>query len=160
MLPGVMNSYLVHSLAATKDHKIFTKLVIHALLKHLWKSFRPLFLVDLGHQFLSTVVLSYWILIASQVETPRMLRCGLWGILAAEGISECFMFIWTCVVCQSHLGRRLFIRYVKREYYRFVMGGCALALAIETSPDFQPADNRRAAGPCLGRQRFTGEGEA
>ena len=141
MLPGVMNSYLVHSLAATKDHKIFTKLVIHALLKHLWKSFRPLFLVDLGHQFLSTVVLSYWILIASQVETPRMLRCGLWGILAAEGISECFMFIWTCVVCQSHLGRRLFIRYVKREYYRFVMGGCALALAIETSPDFQPADN-------------------
>lgn len=27
------------------------------------------------------------------------------------------------------------------EYYRFVMGGCALALAIETSPDFQPADN-------------------
>lgn len=141
MLPGVINSFLTHSLAATRDHKIFTKLVVHAMLKHLWKSFRPVFLVDLGHQFLSTAVLSYWILIAAQVETPRMMRCGLWGILAAEGISECFMFIWTCIICKSRLGRRLFVRYVKREYYRFVMGSLALALAIETSTHFEPAQN-------------------
>ena len=92
MLPGIVNSYLVHSLAATKDQKIFTKLAVHALLKHLWSSFRPLFLVDLGHQFLSTVIISYWILLASQVSTPRIIRCGLWGLFAAEGLSECFMF--------------------------------------------------------------------
>lgn len=89
---GIVNSYLVHSLAATKDQKIFTKLAVHALLKHLWSSFRPLFLVDLGHQFLSTAIISYWILLASQLSTPRIIRCGLWGLFAAEGLSECFMF--------------------------------------------------------------------
>eukprot|EP00435_Cladocopium_sp_Y103_P048347 s363_g14.t1 len=101
-----------------------------------------------GH-FLSTVVLSYWILIAAQVETPRMMRCGLWGILAAEGISECVMFIWTCIICKSRLGRRLFFLYVKREYYRFVMGCLALALAIETSVHFEPAQNSRATRAVL-----------
>lgn len=141
MLPGVINSCLVHSLAITKDQKIFTKLVVHALLKHLWESFRPLFLVDLGHQFLSTAVLSYWILLATQVETPRMISCALWGILAAEGILEIAMFIWTCVTCHSKLGRRLCIRWMKRAYYRFIMGACALALAIETSQDYEPVAN-------------------
>eukprot|EP00913_Durusdinium_trenchii_P026339 g24715.t1 len=141
ILPGVINSCLVHSLAITKDQKIFTKLVVHALLKHLWESFRPLFLVDLGHQFLSTAVLSYWILLATQVETPRMISCALWGILAAEGILEIAMFIWTCVTCHSKLGRRLCIRWMKRAYYRFIMGACALALAIETSQDYEPVAN-------------------
>ncbi|CAJ1408527.1 unnamed protein product [Effrenium voratum] len=140
-LPGIMNCSLVHSLAVSKDQRIFTKLVVHALLKHLWRSFRPMFLVDLGHQFLATVVISYWILVAGQVDTPATVRCGLWGLLAAEGMAECIMYVWTCINCYHSLGRRLLIKWMKRASYRAVIGVCALALAVETREDFQPSQN-------------------
>ncbi|CAE7273213.1 Anks1b, partial [Symbiodinium pilosum] len=114
LLPGVLNCEMVHCLAATKDQRIFTKLVIHALLKHLWQAFRPMFLIDLGHQILANAVICWWIWGSGQVESPKILRCALWGLLASEGVSECFTFVWTLAHGYKRLSLTLLLRWVKR----------------------------------------------
>lgn len=141
LLPGVLNCEMVHCLAATRDQRIFTKLVIHALLKHLWQAFRPMFLIDLAHQILANAVICYWIWGAGQVEAPKMLRCALWGLLASEGVSECFTFVWTFVHGYKRLSAGLLYRWVKRAAARAVVGTFALSLAVETAAEFQPVEN-------------------
>lgn len=140
-LAGVISCELVHCLAATEDQKLFTKLMTHGLLKYLWKRFRCMFLVDLLHQVFAIAVISYWILCASRVETPDILRRALWGIVAAQGLAECFTFVWTCVICYQELGRQKLLVWINRVLYRAVIGMCTMALAIETGERFEPTEN-------------------
>ena len=139
-LPGILNCNLVHELATTNDKAIFRKLVTRALLKELWRSFLPMFLFDLGHQFFVACMISFWIL-APQMNLPMMLRCALWSLLAAEGLLEAFTFVWTCTACWRRLGRKKLAELLKLSYYRAIVSACALMLAIETSADLAPSNN-------------------
>ena len=139
-LPGILNYTLVYELATTKDMGVFDKLVTRAILKELWRSFLSMFLIDLGHQFLVTSVISYWIL-AAQMNLPMIPRCALWSLLAAEALVEAFTFVWTCAACWWTLGKKNLLAFFRHVYYRGIIGAFALALTIQTSADLAPPNS-------------------
>ncbi|CAE8623531.1 unnamed protein product [Polarella glacialis] len=140
-LRGILNCGLVHALALSKDQRIFTKLIIHGLLKELWKNFRYIFLLDLAHQVLCILVISYWILFAYNIDTPPVIRGAIWGIVASQGMTETFAFIWTTTVCYNQLGKGRTLSWLARSWFRAAVGISTLLLAIGVDKNFEPGGN-------------------
>lgn len=136
-LGGIINCEVVHCLAASRDDHIFTKLVVHGLLKYMWSRFMWLFLVDLLHQAAATAVMSYWIWGQPGGYTD-MGQLFMWCLVASLGLNECINFFWGCLVCWARLGRGKTILWSARVWHRAVIGGITVALALGTQEELQP----------------------
>jgi len=148
-LKGVADLHLLHCLASTSDHLVFTKLVVHGLLKFIWGQFRFMFIVDLLHELLALVLISLWTW-KHQFDTLRNLQNGwgqlveraVWTTVASQGISETVMIVLAGWTCLTSLGWQQCIRWFSRMLHRAVVCGFTVALVWSTAEHFYPADNR------------------
>jgi len=138
-MKGVVDLEVMHCLALAPDQRIFTKLVIHALIKVAWTNFQLMFLIDLGHQLLATSTISYWSCgaMAGEPHTSRFERL-LWCCVASQGVVECFLFAWTSIMCLFHLSFVKFLHYAARTFHRGLAGILTLSLAIQYSTTYGP----------------------
>jgi len=136
---GLLNTKLIHCIASSREQFIFTKFVVHGLIKYMWSRFRWMFLVDFTHECVAVAVTSYWIWMGSALGThSRFLRCALWSLLASKGVMECFVFTWSGTRCLLVLGRRTYLDWLAWNWHRLLLGCSTLALAFKTSAEFYP----------------------
>jgi len=140
-LPGIADLHLVHGLAETEDHRIFTKLVVHGLLKYVWSNFIWIFAVDLTFQVIALGAICMWIWgIHPQNE---LMKRNLWCLLTAQSITQCLLFLWSSVVCLVQLGRWFLLRWLSRNWQGLVIGSFTIVLANLMGSDFSPGSGSK-----------------
>eukprot|EP00929_Paragymnodinium_shiwhaense_P110391 TRINITY_DN7737_c0_g1_i5.p1 TRINITY_DN7737_c0_g1~~TRINITY_DN7737_c0_g1_i5.p1 ORF type:complete len:1327 (+),score=315.70 TRINITY_DN7737_c0_g1_i5:168-4148(+) len=138
-LKGLADLRLLHSLANVPDHRIFTKLVVHALLKFVWSRFCAMFLLELVHKALTLAVICYWIWQAWLYPPEDLLyKRLLWSVVASHGMYECVTIVWTSWTCLIGLGIEKFLYHLSREWHRVLISAFTLALASSCHPNFGP----------------------
>lgn len=139
-LRGLMNRRLVHALACTKTHHLFTNVTIHALIQLMWSQFFSTFVIDILAEALVTMVISYWVWI-SQAPPSAGGSCTLWCLIAAVGILECACWVCSCTSCLSSLGYLQLYYWLCRSWHKLLIGLVTLLLAISTTDSLQPTSS-------------------
>eukprot|EP00929_Paragymnodinium_shiwhaense_P079048 TRINITY_DN41075_c0_g1_i1.p1 TRINITY_DN41075_c0_g1~~TRINITY_DN41075_c0_g1_i1.p1 ORF type:complete len:1083 (+),score=202.33 TRINITY_DN41075_c0_g1_i1:140-3388(+) len=92
-LSGIVNLEVLHCLSHMQNTRIFSKLVVHALLEFAFLEFRPFFVMDLLHEAAAIIALTCWIYGVS--EEHRFLFMVLWCTVASQALSELVMMVLT-----------------------------------------------------------------
>jgi len=91
-MQGVVDVEVLGCLAAVTDLRLFTKLVIHALLKFAWSTFKKPFIVDYVHEFCAVTVISIWIWGSFVKDSlPPIIPLLMWCVVASQGVAQCAM---------------------------------------------------------------------
>jgi hypothetical protein len=147
-LKGILDQRIFSELALTPAHQIFTKLVIHGLIKIAWSSYKWMFLLDLLQQCLVTAIISYWssgesllLYISYQVPSVSMRRL-LWAVVASQGVTESIIFLWSSGRWCMAMGRRKLRPWLWKMWYKGFVGVLTVVLAIMTETEYGPEGNR------------------
>jgi hypothetical protein len=152
LLTGIISLEAIYGLSLA-DPRIFTKPVVHAILKFAWNRLRWMFLLDLVHQILCVFVLCVW---ASGTH-GWMSHTGtlmMWICLASHGVSQLVSFGFDLLKLYKMFGHgknsgdsleaswaSQALNWTRAEAANPVMGIFSLYLAFSMLPDFQPQDN-------------------
>lgn len=144
MMRGLANCKLLDCLATTENVHIFTKVVIHGLLRLLWHKYRWVMRLDLVCEFAAILVICIWIFVVPQTELSPTGCAILWCVLAAQGIYQSSLYIWMTMICILQLGFWKTARWLFRNSYRVVIGAFTLGLAVQTQVGYLPGQEDAA----------------
>mmetsp|Transcript_6542 Transcript_6542/g.13514 ORF Transcript_6542/g.13514 Transcript_6542/m.13514 type:complete len:952 (-) Transcript_6542:46-2901(-) len=142
-IKGILDMKVIHCLAVTTDTRIFTKLMIHALLKFTWANFRILFVMDMVHNLLTMLVISCWIWSPRDIEPSEMGKRALWCCVASQGLVEFVNLAYTCgnSLLHPNLGRKALIKWMHQVWHRPLICIWTLMLAASTPASLWPSQD-------------------
>lgn len=140
-LPGVIEAEVLRSLADTNELRLFTKLVVHALLTFAWRRLKWVFVAGFVHEVLASSVLCIWIWWSISVEPPSPIaRKLLWSCVASQGIVDGVSVLLATLRCWYILGREALPQFLVQMWFRLVVAACTVTLAHSLCERHWPAD--------------------
>lgn len=133
-LEGLISAQLMHCIAEVTDATIFTKLVLHGMLKYVWSRIHILFIFELTHEVLTAVIMSLWVISNSwSVKQPCWLRRWAWIVVTSQGLVEVILCTWGCILCVTFLGKSRLLSHAKRNANHLALSILTLSLARRTA---------------------------